>query len=119
MIEILHRYTKAVLYRSDTTDIVKAAVEQAVMVGANLYGANLRDANLYGANLVGASLVGANNVIDAGSPNNWRTVGWLRNGVLSVRVGCHDKRMAEGRAYWADKPDRREVLAALDYIETA
>jgi hypothetical protein len=32
-------------------------------------------------------------------------------------VGCKDKTLAEGRAYWAGKPDRREVMAALDYAE--
>jgi len=39
-------------------------------------------------------------------------------GEQRVRVGCRDFTLAEGRAYWAAKPDRREVLAALDYAET-
>jgi len=41
----------------------------------------------------------------------------LETGEQRVRVGCRDKTLAEGRAYWAGKDDRREVLAALDYAE--
>lgn len=41
---------------------------------------------------------------------------WQRGG-LRVRVGCRDMALAEGRTYWAHKPDRREVLAALDYVD--
>jgi len=65
MIEILHRYTKAVLYKAEAAaESVKDAVAEAVrsdanLRGANLYGANLRDANLRGANLRGADLYGA------------------------------------------------------------
>jgi hypothetical protein len=36
--------------------------------------------------------------------------------VLSVQCGCRTKTLAEARGYWADKPDRREVLAAVEYI---
>ena len=66
MIEILHRYTKAVLYKAEAAaESVKDAVAEAVrsdanLRGANLYGANLRGANLRGANLGGANLYGAN-----------------------------------------------------------
>ncbi len=44
MIEILHRYTKAVLYHSETATTILEALGDA----------NLRDANLRGANLGGA-----------------------------------------------------------------
>lgn len=72
--EIVDRYTKAVLYRSETAPDVRSAVVEAVskaadLVGADLGGANLGGAylggaylggaNLEGANLVGANLVGA------------------------------------------------------------
>lgn len=88
------------------------AVKWAVKARANLAFANLDSAYLAGANLARANLA-----IDAGTPNGWRCVGWLRDGWLSVRVGCHDKRIDEGRAYWVKRDDRREVLAALDYVE--
>lgn len=93
-----------------------AAVNLALQRGASLYGANL-----CGANLGGANLDGAIGVIDAGAPNGWRTVGWRQDGWLAVRVGCRNKRLAEAREYWGPlhiaAADRREVLAALDYIE--
>ena len=65
MLEILHRYTEAVLYRSETAETIAQAVVEAVknganLEGANLYGANLKGANLYEANLEGANLEGAN-----------------------------------------------------------
>lgn len=108
-------------------DLVRADLAGADLTGANLARANLAGADLQfsqldGADLAGASLVGANlarasHVISAGAPDGWTCVGWLRDGWLSIRVGCRDKRLAEGRAYWAEKNNRREVLAALDYVE--
>ena len=104
-----------------------AYLHGAYLSGANLCGANLRDANLVGANLCGANLVGANlsgaylhgaqGVIHLGTPNGWHAHAWLRDGWLSIRVGCQEKRLAEARAYWSGKEDRREVMAALDYAE--
>ena len=58
MIEILHRYTKSVLYKSEKAITIRDAVLEAS--GANLYGANLSGADLSGANLSGADLSGAN-----------------------------------------------------------
>jgi hypothetical protein len=113
-------------------DLTRAYLEDANLAGANLAGADLtraylEDANLAGADLTRADLTRADltrayladakDVIDAGTPNGWRAVGWIRDGVLSVRVGCRDKRLSEGRKYWAGKENRREVLAALDYVE--
>jgi Pentapeptide repeats (8 copies) len=57
-IEILHRYTDAVLFAVEK-DNLKAATEAAVAQGAYLRGANLEGANLQGANLRGANLEGA------------------------------------------------------------
>jgi len=51
--EILHRYTKAVLCTGETA---RAAVEDGLRCGANLIWANLSEANLSGANLSGANL---------------------------------------------------------------
>jgi uncharacterized protein YjbI with pentapeptide repeats len=59
MIDILNRYTKAVLYHSDTADTIAAAVVEAAASGADLRGADLRGADLRGADLRGADLRGA------------------------------------------------------------
>jgi hypothetical protein len=124
--EIKHRETGAVLFSADLSakhDGASASVrlgvaaKLAVKAGADLAGADLAGADLTGAYLARANLAGAKGVIDAGTPDGWRCVGWVRDGVLRVRVGCRDKTIPEGREYWAGKPDRREVLAALDYIE--
>ena len=130
LVEIKHRWTGAILFSADvdaslaTQDLrLGAAVKLAINAGAdlahaNLVGACLADADLAHAYLARAYLARANGVIDAGLPNGWRCVGWLKDGVIQLRVGCRDKTLTEGRAYWADKDDRREVMAALDYIET-
>jgi hypothetical protein len=34
-----------------------------------------------------------------------------------VQVGCRNYTISEGREYWANKDDRREVLAALAFAE--
>jgi hypothetical protein len=60
MFEILDRYTRAVLYRSDTAAKPGEAAAEALKARANLAGANLEGANLEGANLAGANLEGAN-----------------------------------------------------------
>ena len=128
---IRHRFTGAVLFEAELSDEFEtapasvrlgAAAELALKSGASLYDANLRGASLYGANLRGADLSGVDCLIDAGLPNGWTAIGWLRGGWLIVKVGCREKRLAEGRAYWSaethhDRENRREVLAALDYIE--
>ena len=108
-----------------------ANLENADLRGANLRGANLRDANLENADLGGADLenaylggadLGSASVIPAGSPNGWTTVGWLRGGYLSIRVGCRDKRLADARDYWSGTHKRwgarHEIPPALDYIES-
>jgi hypothetical protein len=51
MFEIIHRYTKTVLYRSEIATDIRLAVIEAIDRDANLSGANLRDVNLSGANL--------------------------------------------------------------------
>jgi len=108
-------------------NLTGANLADANLTGANLAGANLTDAYLAdaylagaylaGANLADANLTGAKAVIDAGTPNGWRCVAWF-NGAIQLRVGCRNKTLAEGREYWAGKEDRREVIAALDYIES-
>jgi uncharacterized protein YjbI with pentapeptide repeats len=63
-IEIMSRWTGAVLYATEVDDTdeyaIRTAVVRAVAHGAYLTGANLRGAYLRGANLSGANLRGAN-----------------------------------------------------------
>jgi uncharacterized protein YjbI with pentapeptide repeats len=63
--DIVHRYTRAVLYHAvDASDlraaVLAATASRANLTRANLTGANLTRANLTGANLAGANLTGAN-----------------------------------------------------------
>ena len=96
--------------------------------GANLGGAYLRGADLSRADLSGADLSRANlgrhrlangnSIASLGTPDGWPAFTYCtdRDG-QRVWVGCQDKTIAEGRAYWANKQDRREVYACLDYAE--
>jgi uncharacterized protein YjbI with pentapeptide repeats len=90
----------------------------AYLAGADLAGAYLARADLAGAYLADANLAGADGVVDLGTPNGWRAVGWLKDGEPWVRVGCQNKSLADGKVYWSGKSDRREVMAALTYFET-
>ena len=56
MVEIVNRYTRALLYASTTVADITAAVIEAARSGASLERANLGGANLRGAYLRGASL---------------------------------------------------------------
>ena len=57
-------------------------------------------------------------VIQAGMPDGWRCYGHKKDGQLLIVAGCRKKTLAEARAYWTGKNDRREVLAAVEYIAT-
>lgn len=72
----------------------------------------LRNADLRSANLRGAAAV-----IALGIPDSWPAFAYFHEGAVRVQVGCKNFTLAEGRAYWFGKEDRREVLAALDYAE--
>ena len=131
LFEIKHRLTVAVLFKLETESL-KMCVETAVKRSADLRDADLRDEDLRDADLGGADLSGAvlggavlgdadlrgiKGVIALGAPDGWPAHAWLRDGWLSIRVGCQEKRIDEARAYWAGKDNRREVMAALDYAE--
>ena len=95
----------------------------ANLMGADLMGANLRDANLRGAKF-SSGKINETGLIFAGTPDGFNAMGFVDadTGELRVIVGCRHKSLAEGRIYWSapDHPNlayRREVLAALDYIE--
>ncbi len=106
-----------------------ANLGEANLRGADLRGAylgetNLRGADLGGANLGGYKIDGKIGIITAGDPNNWCAFGFVVEEIaqLRVQVGCRNKEINDGRAYWAsdahpEQENRREVLAALDYIE--
>ena len=96
-------------------DLRSADLRSANLWGADLGGAYLSYADLGGANLAGADLRGATGVIDLGYPDGWKAIAYLHKDELRFRIGCHTKTLTDARAYWTDKPDRREVLAALEY----
>ena len=98
-------------------DSVKEALEAAVKAKQVLSAADLRGADLRVADLRDAVLRAADAVIFAGYPNGWTAFGWLKDGIIQVRVGCRNFSLSDGRQYFWGKEDRREVLAALDYIE--
>ena len=99
-------------------NLADANLARAYLARANLAGANLADAYLARAYLARAYLAGANSCSSLGQPDGWDAWTYCdTNGLQRVRVGCRDFSIAEGREYWADKEDRREVLAALDYAE--
>ena len=60
MIEILNRWTRAVVYQSESAQTIAEAVIDARKSGADLREANLCGANLRRADLSGADLCGAN-----------------------------------------------------------
>jgi uncharacterized protein YjbI with pentapeptide repeats len=96
-------------------DLRGADLRGAYLSGADLRGADLRGADLRGADLGTGKIKG---LFQLGDPNGWCALTYvLETGEQRVRVGCRDKTLAEGRAYWAGKGNRREVLAALDYAE--
>ena len=81
--------------------------------------AHLSDANLRGANLYCADLDGATGVFSLGHPGGWHAHAWLRDGALSIRVGCREFRYAEALEHWtyhsAGRKNRLEQLAATEY----
>ncbi len=98
-------------------DLSDADLSLTKLRGANLTRAILHGADLTGADLTGADLTRATGVVDLGCPDGWRAVGWWKDGEPWVRVGCRTMSLADARDYWAEKDNRREVMAALDYFE--
>ena len=88
-IEILNRYTRAVIYKSTNASDLRSAVAAAVesdadLHDADLHGANLHDANLRGADLHGADLHDAGVISIAGHPWSVTITGHGEH----LRVGC-------------------------------
>ena len=98
MVEIVNRYTRALLYASTTVADITAAVieaarsgaslERAYLGGANLGGADLGGANLRGAYLRGADLRGAD-LRDANlrGADLRGAIGLLPNGSVPLQIG--------------------------------
>src|SRR6202453_1084352 len=59
MFDILNRYTRALMYHSDSASNVSEAAREALFSGADLSGADLSGAYLSRAYLIGAYLSGA------------------------------------------------------------
>ena len=97
-----------------------ADLSGAYLSGADLSGAHLGRADLSGAYLSGAYLGRAkiSDLATLGFPNGWGAYTYITEaGEQLMQVGCRNFTLAQGRFYWANKQDRREVLAALDYAE--
>ena len=114
--------------RLDRARLVGASLDGASLVGASLDGARLDGASLDGARLDGAKIKDADGRIHElaagaslyllGQPNGWSAYTYFtKTGEQRVRVGCRDKTIPEGRAYWAGIGSRHEVMCALDYAE--
>ena len=97
--------------------LVRASLDGANLDGASLVRANLDGAKLDGASLIGARLIGASDIIQLGQPDGWPAYAYRAKTSIRVQIGCRNKTITEGRAYWAGKENRREVIAALDYAE--
>ena len=119
MIEILNRYTRAVLYASETADSIASAVAEALKSRANLTDADLYRANLTGANLIRANLTDADliraNLTDANL-----------TGANLIRANLTDANLTGADLYGADLyganlekfrcviPGSRHVITATD-----
>jgi hypothetical protein len=95
-------------------DLRGAYLRDADLRDADLRGADLRDADLRDADLMGVDLAA-----HIGQPDGWYAWTYLdtKEKEQRVQVGCRNYTIAEGREYWANKDNRREVLAALDFAE--
>jgi len=105
-------------------DLNFADLQGADLTSADLSRANLSFADLTGANLTdiiinGANLYAAIGIIILGSPGGWHAHAWLRDGILSIRIGCREFRYHEAMTYWNNHPkgreNRLEQLAATEY----
>jgi hypothetical protein len=91
----------------------------SIVPGAELSGANLSGANLSNADLLGANLRRSKGVISLGHPAGWPAHAWLRDGALSIRIGCREFRYQEALDHWNNHEEGRETrleqLAATEY----
>ncbi len=94
------------------------AVKWAFKTGASLVCASLDGARLVCALIGPHTLAAGQSWAALGYPDGWFAYTFLtKEGEQRVKIGCQDKTISEGRSYWANKKDRREVFASLDYAE--
>ena len=87
MIDILNRWTGAVLYHSEEAQTIAEAVKKAREARANLYAADLSRANLSGADLSGADLSRANlYAANLSRANLSGAEGLLPNGLIPLQI---------------------------------
>ncbi len=100
-------------------DLSGADLSYSDLRGSDLSGADLSYSDLSYSNLRGADLRGSAIVAHIGQPDGWHAYTYFDTKLNEqrVQVGCQNKTLAEGREYCANKENRREVLAALDYAE--
>ena len=113
-IDILHRYTKAVLFHCETAQTIAKAVEEALRVSANLANANLADADLANANLAGADFTGANLAGTNLSPSYKIAIlcfgGWpVTVSPMETQIGCERHPNGAWLAWAADAPEIRAM----------
>ena len=89
-IDILHRYTGAVLHSSTTTDTIAAAVIEAAKSRANLSRADLSRATLSGATLSRADLY-------VSYFFTWQVVATSTR----MKIGCHDHDWSDWKSHGA------------------
>lgn len=77
---------------------------------ADLTGADLTDAHLYGARI--CETIG---VVDLGHPGGYKGIAWQRDGILIIRIGCHNFTYSEAVEHWLDMDERDEQRAACEY----
>ena len=110
MIEIVSRDDKSkVLYRAESAQDVRAALEEAVRSGADLYGANLSGANLRGVDLYGANLSGAD--LRRADLRRADLRGADLRGADLRGVDLSDRQMDHSHPFW---PFRADFFAVLD-----
>lgn len=96
----------------------KANASPFIKLGLAVRWAVKSGADLSGANLIGHKLAAGNSFAALGIPDGWQAFTYFTDkNTQRVLIGCQDKTLAEGRAYWANKDNRREIFAALDYAE--
>ena len=90
MIEILHRYSQAILFHSETAQTIAEAVTEARKKDANLQGANLQGANLPAVYRIASLCFG----------------GWsITVTPTETQIGCERHPNASWLAWAADAPE--------------
>ena len=123
MIEILNRYTNAVLYRSETATTVAEAVKQAIDSRADLAGANLAGANLARAKGVHSNRVTPLRILLAqtGTLRAWKLVNKDGEGPYAKQNGYTPICYEVGKEYKAvaDADESKDCAAGISLATLA